>query len=110
LYTVLLHALSQFAPPVSPFKPSASGPSLSVPAPGHSLTSTGKAGSHQERNGAPSLNNLKRDLVNLLGVLSYERSPEDKGAVLRVQDTVRESGGLYDVMNMTLLDEHNPCE
>ncbi|UZJ51394.1 hypothetical protein CBS101457_000714 [Exobasidium rhododendri] len=106
----LLHTLAEFAPPVSPFKP-ATPQISSVSAPrGHTLTSTGIAATASAdaiRKG-PSLDNLKRDLVNIVGILSYERCPGDKEQVRAVQDKVRECGGLFDVLNMTQLDEHNP--
>ncbi|KAI0077713.1 hypothetical protein K474DRAFT_1044426 [Panus rudis PR-1116 ss-1] len=43
---------------------------------------------------------LKRDLVRLLGILSYRSRP--------VQDRVRECGGIPVVSNMCVIDERNP--
>lgn len=63
------------------------------------------------------MDNLKRDLVSLLGTLSFYRSlptstekEKESESVRIVQDTTREKGGLFDVMNLTQLDERNPCE
>lgn len=63
------------------------------------------------------MDNLKRDLVSLLGTLSFYRSlptstekKKESESVRIVQDTTREKGGLFDVMNLTQLDERNPCE
>lgn len=63
------------------------------------------------------MDNLKRDLVSLLGTLAFYRSlstaadkDEENNAVRVVQDTTREKGGLFDVMNLTQLDERNPCK
>lgn len=63
------------------------------------------------------MDNLKRDLVSLLGTLAFYRSlstaadkDEENNAVRVVQDTTRENGGLFDVMNLTQLDERNPCK
>jgi len=60
---------------------------------------------------------LKRDLVRLLGVLSYSppkryqhQNQDQLKQVKNVQDRVRELGGLFDVLNLTALDELNPCE
>lgn len=110
--TALLHTLAAFAPAISPFRPTDTNSrhAPAEPPPGHTLTSTGAAVSTDASESGPGLDNLKRDIVNLLGVLSYKRASDDKEAVSLVQDTVREGGGLFDVMNMTQLDEHNPCE
>jgi ataxin-10 len=108
----LLHTLAEFAPPISPFRPSGEKARKTPiqPPSGHAITSTGAAVSTDASDSGPALDNLKRDIVNLLGVLSYKRASDDIEAILLVQDTVREKGGLFDVMNMTQLDEHNPCE
>lgn len=111
IVTALLHTLAEFSPPISPFQPNTSN-STNIPVqppPGHSITSTGASLPNDATDKGPDLGNLKRDIVNLLGVLSFQRSSDDKIQVKRVQDTVRESGGLIDVLNMTQLDERNPC-
>lgn len=111
-WTALLHTLSRFSPPVSPFQPNSSSASdvkLQPPS-GHSITSTGASLLKSAADKGPDLGNLKRDIVNLLGVLSFQRMADDRDQVKRVQDTVRENGGLIDILNMTQLDERNPCE
>lgn len=45
---------------------------------------------------------LKRDLVRMLGILCHERKA--------VQDRVREASGIGVVMNMCVIDDHNPCK
>jgi ataxin-10 len=45
---------------------------------------------------------LKRDLVRLLGLLSYENK--------MVQDRTRLCGGLEAVLNLCAVDERNPCK
>ncbi|MCO5613746.1 hypothetical protein L7F22_068024 [Adiantum nelumboides] len=107
----LMRTTAIFSPPVSPFVPSKT--SQASPAPeGHVLSSTGKANSqnnkHEEKSKRPRLDKLKRDLVALLGVIAFKRGPKDDESVRRVQDLVREEGGLLDVLNLTQLDEHNP--
>ena len=47
-------------------------------------------------------NYLKRDLVRLLGILSFD----DRS----VQDHVRECEGIPVVMNLCVPDDRNPCE
>lgn len=46
--------------------------------------------------------NLKRDLVRLLGVLTFNDT--------RVGDQVREYEGVQLVLSLTEIDEGNPCE
>ena len=100
----LLHQTNAFAPPISPFKPSASSP---APAPdGHVLSSTGAAASTPTR--GYGFDHLKRDVVRVLGVLVFSPSPAPDADVRAVQDRVRDKGGLFDVLNMTVLDERNP--
>lgn len=101
------------------------------------LTSTGQAGStagagagaSASVGGVGGLQNLKRDLVRLIGVMSFFDPASGGGSahtqsqvqaqtdrnhrsarVRAVQDVVRESGGLLEVLNMTQLDENNPCK
>ncbi|PWN37276.1 uncharacterized protein FA14DRAFT_12525 [Meira miltonrushii] len=107
----LMRTTAVFSPPVSPFVPTKA--SQSAPAPdGHVLSSTGKAHSQSDQDAntskRPRLDKLKRDLVALLGVIAFKRGPKDEDSVKRVQDLVREEGGLLDVLNLTQLDEHNP--
>ena len=45
---------------------------------------------------------LKRDLVRLLGILASGRQA--------VQDRVRACGGLPVVLNLSVVDDRNPCE
>lgn len=137
-HTALLRSTSAFSPAVSPFANFATGgaASAAVAAPeGHVLTSTGQAGSTAgagagaSAGGVGGLQNLKRDLVRLIGVMSFFDPASGGGPahaqaqaqaqtdrdhrlarVRAVQDVVRESGGLLEVLNMTQLDENNPCE
>lgn len=107
----LMRTTAIFSPPVSPFVPTKA--SQSSPAPdGHVLSSTGKAHNQSDQDATqtkrPRLDKLKRDLVALLGVIAFKRGPKDEESVKRVQDLVREEGGLLDVLNLTQLDEHNP--
>ena len=107
----LMRTKAIFSPPVSPFVPA--NITQTSPAPdGHVLSSTGKAHSQgnneQIQTKRPRLDKLKRDLVALLGVIAYKRGQKDEESVKRVQDLVREKGGLLDVLNLTQLDEHNP--
>lgn len=109
----LLHISGQFSPAISPFRPrdtSAHKQSLDSPPEGHFLSSTGLSSLSDGEDAGPSLDNLKRDIVNLLGVLAFQRGPLDKREVVKVQDVIRETGGLVDVLSMTQLDEKNPCE
>lgn len=117
----LMRTTSAFSPPVSPFRPTKLATHASRPAPdGHVLSSTGKAridddlhglsdGSRGNSQVRPRLDKLKRDLVGLLGIVAYQRGQHDRPTVRRVQDLVREKGGLLDVLNLTQLDERNPC-
>ncbi|PWN42092.1 hypothetical protein IE81DRAFT_341678 [Ceraceosorus guamensis] len=134
----LLHSTSKFSPAISPFQNIvASNHSVASAPEGHVLTSTGQSRStfveqteQADRGGGGGggggLQNLKRDLVRLLGVMSFvepassasaRKTEQDRTArearlsrVKRVQDAVRESGGLLDVLNMTQLDENNPWQ
>lgn len=93
---------------------------------GHALSSTGQAASQQQ----PSygFDHLKRDIVRVIGSVVYSplansstRVTTDDASANRqddldlsrrqirfVQDRVREKGGLFHVLNMTVLDERNP--
>lgn len=107
----LLRTTSIFSPPVSPFVPTTTSQHASAPD-GHVLSSTGKAHVQTNEDGQqskrPRLDKLKRDLIALLGVIAFKRGPQDEKSVERVQNLVREQGGLLDVLNLTQLDEHNP--
>lgn len=50
----------------------------------------------------PGFFNVKRELVNLIGVMAFcDRV---------VQDRLRVCGGIEVVLNMCIVDERNPCE
>jgi hypothetical protein len=51
---------------------------------------------------ARPLAQLKRNLVQLLGILSFED--------IAVGDQVREHGGIQLLLSLTEVDEANPCE
>lgn len=129
--TALLQVTSKYSPAISPFRPYQSGPAPES----HSLTSTGSAppipipvsaSSPNSNSNQTTIKNattggglayLKRDLVRLLGVLAYsppkrykEENENTSKIIKDVQDRVRELGGLFDVLNLTNLDELNPCE
>ena len=55
-----------------------------------------------EPQGSEGFKYLKRDLVRLVGILSFENKD--------VQDRVRSCEGLPVVMNLCVTDERNPCE
>ncbi|KAJ9473830.1 Copper transport protein 86 [Pseudozyma hubeiensis] len=98
---------------------------------GHALSSTGRA-AHESKDTQPSygFDHLKRDIVRVLGSLVYaptqaakndaeahsggqngvDANPSTltKNQIREVQDRVRERGGLFHVLNMTVLDERNP--
>ena len=58
----------------------------------------------------PALPHLKRAVLQLLGALAFCPPPRRASHDVRAfQDLVRELGGLVDVLNLTMLDEHNPC-
>lgn len=97
---------------------------------GHALSATGRA-AHESSATQPSygFDHLKRDIVRVLGSLVYAptRSAPDgqerhdvggaanisahtEKQIRQVQDRVREKGGLFHVLNMTVLDERNPCK
>ncbi|GAC99138.1 hypothetical protein PHSY_006737 [Pseudozyma hubeiensis SY62] len=100
---------------------------------GHALSSTGRA-AHEAKDAQPSygFDHLKRDIVRVLGSLVYaptraaksdadasssdqngvdaHQSTHTKDQIREVQDRVREKGGLFHVLNMTVLDERNPCK
>jgi hypothetical protein len=110
----LMRTTARFSPAVSPFKSGIGPTSQHTAAPkDHTLSATGRArlqGSATERQG-PRMDGLKRDLISLLGAISFRRQGEDDHAeIMRVQDRVREQGGLLEVLNLTQLDERNPCE
>lgn len=127
----LLDKTHQYAPALSPFRPSkdangSAGDRENRPLPqGHALSSTGKAG--KEIQPTYGFDHLKRDIVRVLGSLVYAPTgnygPESgakassssdstltKTQIREVQDLVREKGGLFHVLNMTVLDERNPCK
>lgn len=151
----LLDQTHQYAPALSPFRPTeakaASGDPTTGsnedagnrPLPqGHSLSSTGKAA--QEAKGAQPMygfDHLKRDIVRVLGSLVYvpanassteafdqatgetsappvqadvtdhaRQLANTKAQIRQVQDRVRDKGGLFHILNMTVLDERNPCK
>ncbi|PWN17945.1 hypothetical protein BCV69DRAFT_89093 [Microstroma glucosiphilum] len=130
---LLLRAVMSFAPPVSPFKSTLPQSGRAVPE-GHAPTSTGlglgsassAAASSPLAASKPRLDNLQRTLIQLLGVLVFVHSPsslpqsfqersrgeneEERRSVTRVQDRVRELGGLASVLGCTRVDERNPCE
>lgn len=127
---LLLRAVMSFAPPVSPFKSTLPQSGRAVPE-GHAPTSTGLGlGSATSTSplaaSKPRLDNLQRNLIQLLGVLVFVHSPsslpqsfqersrgeneEERKSVTRVQDRVRELGGLASVLGCTRVDERNPCE
>lgn len=101
----LLHEAIAFFPAQSPFAP---GGGTAAPAPdGHVLSATGAASTPPADR--PALHSLKRSAVQLLGALAHAPPNTPRpAAVVNVQDRVRESGGLYDVLNTTVLDETNP--
>ncbi|KAN0065959.1 hypothetical protein ACQY0O_001093 [Thecaphora frezii] len=117
----LLHQTALFAPAVSPFASATPTSSAARRVPeGHVLSSTGQAGllsppsqceGETERYG---FDLLKRDVVRVLGALVYNPAPNHADTALtpvqirHVQDRVREKGGLFDVLNMTVLDVRNP--
>lgn len=107
---------NSFAPPVSPFKLGLANDSNPTP-PGHVLSATGRSSLQESQRSErrPRLDKLKRDLIALLGMISFARrshgcSYPEKHSVQQVQDHVRVNGGLVDVLNLTQLDESNPCE
>ncbi|SNX85362.1 uncharacterized protein MEPE_04071 [Melanopsichium pennsylvanicum] len=133
----LLDQTHRYAPALSPFRPSGAGASSvlseadkhrAMPQ-GHALSSTGKA-AHETYGKQPSygFDHLKRDIVRVIGSLVYvptdnnstssdqqgvENTPSQahsKDQIRQVQDRVREKGGLFHVLNMTVLDERNPCK
>nr|AJD81310.1 aldo-keto reductase [Ustilago sp. SL-2014] len=123
----LLDQTHQYAPALSPFRPTkptdGSQPSGDAyadrPMPeGHALSSTGLAGRDAEAEQAGyGFDHLKRDIVRVLGSLVYAPTQADVSAsasehtktqIRQVQDQVREKGGLFHVLNMTVLDERNP--
>ena len=151
----LLDQTHQYAPALSPFRPTnAGGSSGSVPAEangdlgsrplpqGHALSSTGKAAIEgKDKQTGYGFDHLKRDIVRVMGSLVYtptssvtgaskqpaeeaaaglgrahEASKEadaiiyNKAQIRQVQDRIREQGGLFHVLNMTVLDERNPCK
>ncbi len=115
----LLATTARFSPAISPFQPTSS--TAAQPPEGHLASQTGRA-APQGADGISSspagkgLPYLKRDLLRLITALTF--APPDPGAtnaqekqmVRSVQDRVRESGGLFHVLNMTVLDVENPCE
>lgn len=100
---------------------------------GHALSSTGRA-AHESKGTQPGygFDHLKRDIVRVLGSLVYTPKQaaqlnaelshtSDEGArtsdyaltmqqIRHVQDRTRVRGGLFHVLNMTVLDERNPCK
>ncbi|EPQ31041.1 uncharacterized protein PFL1_01230 [Pseudozyma flocculosa PF-1] len=126
--------VSPFKPTLNPDGngPNSTSTSTTMPLPeGHVLSSTGSAaasagGEDEKRYG---FDHLKRDIVRVLGTLVYSPFPASSSTgggeatsdpaaaaarnetvrqIRAVQDLVREAGGLWDVMNMTVLDERNP--
>lgn len=98
---------------------------------GHALSSTGRA-ANEAKGTQPSygFDHLKRDIVRVMGSLVYaptHASSKDTGQmpssdrdtqtsamaftktqIRQVQDRIRDGGGLFHVLNMTVLDERNP--
>jgi len=82
-----LAQLNQFLPRIKPLRPD------SVPAPNPDTSLSDQT---------LPFTNIKRDLVRLLSVLSFQ----DKG----VGDLVRENGGVQVILGLCEVDERNPCE
>jgi ataxin-10 len=57
---------------------------------------------YDNTNDATGFSYLKRDLVRLLGILCHKER--------KVQDRIRECGGIPIIMNMCVIDERNPCK
>lgn len=132
----LLDQTHKYAPALSPFRPDkeANGTSSNSsahkgrrPLPqGHAYSSIGKAAQEgKDKQPAYGFDHLKRDIVRVLASLVYAptgnyrawgkpsktfESPLTKTQIRQVQDLVREKGGLFHVLNMTVLDERNPCK
>ncbi|PKI82547.1 hypothetical protein MVES_003375 [Malassezia vespertilionis] len=99
----LLCAANQFFPAQSPLKKQ----DAQVPLPpGHVFAGAGYADVHDDR---PALHSLKRSILQLIATLAFHPpGMQVLDEVKLVQDTVREQGGLLDVLNLTVLDENNP--
>lgn len=102
----LLREARTFHPPQAPWAPAGRGAAPAGHAPSALHT---QAAAAPDR---PALPHLNRAALQVLSTLAF--SPPQLGAVtapdvVRVQDEVRELGGLYDVLALTALDEHNPC-
>ena len=116
----LLKTTAKFSPAVSPFQPTSA--SAALPPEGHAMTQTGRAApmnaeaGDSSGGGGKGLEFMKREVLRLITALVYvpanpgDMSAEEREAVKQVQDRVRESGGLFEVLNMTVLDTENPCE
>ncbi|KAF8727186.1 hypothetical protein AX14_007502 [Amanita brunnescens Koide BX004] len=82
-----LRLLDLFLPRINFGKPVASGPLSAVK-------------TYDETNDVTGFSYLKRDLVRLLGILCHKER--------KVQDRIRECGGIQIIMNMCVIDERNP--
>ncbi|KAH0836603.1 hypothetical protein J3R83DRAFT_8303 [Lanmaoa asiatica] len=83
--TELLRLLDGFLPRINFGKPVSSKPVKSIPG------ATDPTG----------FSYVKRDLVRLLGILCHK----DR----KIQDSIRNCGGITVIMNMCVVDERNPC-
>lgn len=94
-----LRLLDLFLPRISLHSPTA------TPKPS-GLSTAQTEGQHSQDNASKDdrkgFSYLKRDLVRLLGILSYRST--------LVQDQVRVCGGIPVVLNLCVMDERNPCE
>ncbi|CBQ68255.1 conserved hypothetical protein [Sporisorium reilianum SRZ2] len=127
----LLDQTHQYAPALSPFRPAGTtdGDTPARPLPqGHALSATGRAAQSTAAQPGYGFDHLKRDIVRVLGSLVYApthanatdsrlppNSDRDDTAststhIRQVQDRIRDRGGLFHVLNMTVLDERNPCK
>ncbi|KAK0548564.1 hypothetical protein OC845_003508 [Tilletia horrida] len=124
---VLLRVIAAAFPAESPFKntaPSQNGHSNNALPAGHVLSHTGTSSQNEQASriasqlqaaggpGKTAFSYLKRELVRLIGVVSFVEpragSIDEKEAVRHVQDYVRTLDGLLVVLSMTQLDEFNP--
>lgn len=96
----LLREAREFVPPKAPFAPARGD----VPA-HHAPSALHRAQPTDDRPGLPL---LKRTALQVLATLAYHAPGTPWDGVHAFQDKVRDAGGLYEVLSLTMLDELNP--
>ena len=102
----LLRQARAFMPPKPPFAPAQSSASK-TPVPDQYVPSA--LHTNMPNDDRPGLPYLKRTALQLMGTLAFHAPGTPWADVHAFQNRIRETGGLYEVLSLTALDELNPC-